>query len=802
MKCTNWAGESRNMCTGWFLPALVLLLLSGSALSAPTYTPIGIEQHFNVSRTQGWFSRPGVSYTMANFPGGSQTLSEVTWELGSSGKSLVMLKGSGSATSKAAVTGIPVGKTAEALHVLHTYNPGPLMVSYLAAVEDSLNNRAYKGRMPPPPPTLFRYLLHYADGDTVSLNVRWRETIGDWIRDGDTPDLPFATIAWRRTAEKGWVHDGMHPKLGRHLVVYAARFDNPKPQKTIQTIDIISNNTAGRDFGSAAIFALTVSSGSGRKAPCYVAPAPRGDDSNPGTYDKPWQSLHKGFGSVAANQTLYILGGTYRPTTDVGLLTNGGPGAWIEIAGYPGETHTIVGVDNLWDRTKNHPQDGAIVKVYGRRYTRIKNLRIRDSRKVGLQVDHGTYIEVLYNTVYNTFNAGLRLGNSIRSKAVGNRIIRPNYKTMGSDENDNLVYVHKPPREGLDAGDLKDFEIAHNEICWGQKEAFLLDGANQSGKIHHNHIHHHMKKPWIGGMGPNGYGRVYDLEIYSNIVHDAGSGINVGTEGGGYTSDISIHHNLTYNLLWHGIGVSVWNKMNSSPEPRIRNVDVFNNTIFNCGFGASPGDAAGGLVVGESGGIITNIRVFNNLIAQSGDFNIGLNNDVQMKRDTIIVEYNMVDKHVDNTEGTSSVSIRGENLLTGDPQFVDTDKHDFRVMPGSPCYDAGIPETRYNDPDGSRSDIGAFASALAVVSSTTGPPPLPRPDPHNPDVYQDAGRTALRMDSPGCRIRIHDIRGRCTGRTGAVSRKSALPVTASGMHIVVIEGRTAGTSVAPYVEVR
>lgn len=42
------------------------------------------------------------------------------------------------------------------------------------------------------------------------------------------------------------------------------------------------------------------------------------------------------------------------------------------------------------------------------------------------------------------------------------------------------------------------------------------------------------------------------------------------------------------------------------------------------------------------------------------------------------------------------------------PLFVDTAADDYSLLPGSPCIDAGHPDPAYNDPDGSRGDIGAI----------------------------------------------------------------------------------------------
>lgn len=41
-------------------------------------------------------------------------------------------------------------------------------------------------------------------------------------------------------------------------------------------------------------------------------------------------------------------------------------------------------------------------------------------------------------------------------------------------------------------------------------------------------------------------------------------------------------------------------------------------------------------------------------------------------------------------------------------KYMNTDNGDFHLQPGSPCIDAGNPDPQYNDPDGSRNDMGAY----------------------------------------------------------------------------------------------
>lgn len=63
------------------------------------------------------------------------------------------------------------------------------------------------------------------------------------------------------------------------------------------------------------------------------------------------------------------------------------------------------------------------------------------------------------------------------------------------------------------------------------------------------------------------------------------------------------------------------------------------------------------------------------------------------------------------------------NLLSGtgnfavDPQFVDTANYNYNLSPTSLCINAGNPDPIYNDPDGSRNDVGAYPFDLTTQTS-------------------------------------------------------------------------------------
>jgi hypothetical protein len=51
--------------------------------------------------------------------------------------------------------------------------------------------------------------------------------------------------------------------------------------------------------------------------------------------------------------------------------------------------------------------------------------------------------------------------------------------------------------------------------------------------------------------------------------------------------------------------------------------------------------------------------------------------------------------------------------ISVDPMFADPVGGDFRLKANSPCLDTGNPDPIFNDPDGSRNDMGAYGGPEA-----------------------------------------------------------------------------------------
>lgn len=118
-------------------------------------------------------------------------------------------------------------------------------------------------------------------------------------------------------------------------------------------------------------------------------------------------------------------------------------------------------------------------------------------------------------------------------------------------------------------------------------------------------------------------------------------------------------------------------------------------------------------------------RLINNTVV-ANERGVVLNNSASVIENSIIVR-----NAGDGLAGSDSPTSRyndvfangrnysGINLGTGDigadPLFVDEGRADYRLQTISPCRDAGNPAANYNDPDGSRNDMGAYGGPHAVT---------------------------------------------------------------------------------------
>lgn len=199
------------------IPAVVLANLgaefeiksvTNAAASQFAYTPIDLGPYMNRlvrdeqagDQIGGWTDEGGND--LRDLPDGKQTLRGVPFDF--VGKCVVLRSPVHMSFVPAEVTGIKIGIRADCLFFLHTSAWTP------------------EGK------EIMRYVIHYQDGDSVAVPVRSGVHIQDWYAP-NLNDLPGAQTGWH----------GRNP-FHEPVCLYLMKWENPHPEKTISTLDVVS----------------------------------------------------------------------------------------------------------------------------------------------------------------------------------------------------------------------------------------------------------------------------------------------------------------------------------------------------------------------------------------------------------------------------------------------------------------------------------------------------------------------------------------------------------------------------------
>jgi hypothetical protein len=168
---------------------------------------------------------------------------------------------------------------------------------------------------------------------------------------------------------------------------------------------------------------------------------------------------------------------------------------------------------------------------------------------------------------------------------------------------------------------------------------------------------------------PSICGNVISENSVINSQFSQGGGIYIGVFSTPIINNNIISHNY---VTWRGGGILCSNFVYFS--------DIINNTIIS-----NHAADGGGLYSVESFPELTNCIFWNNAHQQISYTQISL------------VTYCNIQG---GWPGTGNISVN--------PMFVNPHQNDYRLQWSSPCIDSGDPDPIYNDPDGTRADMGAW----------------------------------------------------------------------------------------------
>lgn len=179
---------------------------------------IDLGGYYNAALEDSWHQGNMENNTLRDLPTGLQTFNDVQFDV----RGIVQLAGKSQIAESRArfpeeVEGIPVGRSATALHFLHG-------TGWKASLDT----------------TIGRYVVHYANGARRTVLIVYGRDVRDWWTDTSETVGDELQVAW--TGEN-------HSYAGApELRLYQTRWENPLPDQEIASIDFISTMTDSAPF--------------------------------------------------------------------------------------------------------------------------------------------------------------------------------------------------------------------------------------------------------------------------------------------------------------------------------------------------------------------------------------------------------------------------------------------------------------------------------------------------------------------------------------------------------------------------
>lgn len=444
--------------------------------------------------------------------------------------------------------------------------------------------------------------------------------------------------------------------------------------------------------------------------------SPSGNDSNPGTFEKPLGSIHQAVQKLEAGMTVTLLDGVFELDDIVVITGKGTPDNWITIRGAKGAKAILDGIDLNIANSREYPGNNGLIQVQNAEYVRIQNIHVRNSRRAGINIQDSKHVDVINCISENSLSPGIAAWQGCEYiRLLGNTVINANDMKMSWTP----YKGHEAPHEAISMAGPHHFEVAWNHVYNCEKEGIDVKETASFGVVHHNYVHDLKRQGlYIDGW----FGQLQDIEMHNNVVTRCEAGIAISSEEGPNTKNLNIHHNLVYDNRASGIFFSRW----GADNPR-ENIKVYNNTFYRNGLGH---DFSGDPQYWLSGGCylystnLQDVRIVNNIFALNSPFEIGYTgrfeeNWTSLKNieitNNLIHDVNTVEYpiYLKVFVKDSVYSTTGTDAILADPLFVNPEHGDFRLRENSPAIDAGLTDPE----DGANTKRGGFLGALSPDAS-------------------------------------------------------------------------------------
>jgi Right handed beta helix region len=477
-------------------------------------------------------------------------------------------------------------------------------------------------------------------------------------------------------------------------------------------------------IGVVSLFILPPNLGSASMAAKTLYVSTTGNDTNPGTFEKPLRTVQHAADIAVPGSTISVRGGTYCQQLIVKVSGNSREG-FVTFRSQGGEQAVLDGAcltPPEGDTSMVELRDISYVRIVG---FEIRNYLTNDHESVpgGIRVfGSGSHIEILNNNVHHieqNFDGRSKADGHLRAEqganGLGIAVYGTDAKTPISQlviEGNEVHHLKTGSSESLVVnGNVAGFRISKNIVHDNNNIGIDLIGFEHTapdaavdrardGIVSENLVYNITSKgnPSYGSQ-PDSDGIYVDggthILIERNVIHDVEYGLELASEHfEGSTTHVIARNNLIYSC--HAAGFSLGGY--DSKRGRTENTTVVNNTISN--------NDTWNTGTGE---VLMQFYLRNNVF-ENNIIYTGKHGRVMTSRSgptdgepTVISDHNLYYypggsrtakwsfDHKDYSSFEKYVQATGNDQHSdfGDPGFVDANSDDFHLVVASPARKAG-----------------------------------------------------------------------------------------------------------------